>query len=658
MSRSLRLRDRVAVALALALLTVPLVPAQPASAERSCVLVTTWRSLGVRPGVINVVPVVTRFYYESDLRARSFKRPLRSSDCTAARVWLGTPRVVVTDAVTEGRVVLSNPIPSDARPSLTLDSLPDPLRVGTQYAPTARLSYYGRPLANREVRLTVGYAQATARTDGVGSATFSGFTPGGGSGAYPGVYGGSLEFAGDASGDASGVLFADERVTFTRTVLPADPPPPPPTALAARFLAPGVTELSWTAPASGSLSWDYNLNGGGYGGSYFVPTSSNLLRLALVPGSYTFQVRARDPLGRVSDSARVGFTQPAATTALSGWVWSPVPARLGSSVSTRADLTWTAPASLFQQPGSGPLAGSPLTFSLGSQTFSGSASVSSTATVRTGPGTLPTSVAFAGDTWYAPARLTGTLVVVPNDTPPPSVPVVTVTPPVNTANLFTLQASSTDNLGGSGVVQLDVSVDGAGYFLSGSSQTAQPAWTMTYGPAPLARSFGQHTVQVRARDGAGNISAASAPVPFEWRGRTAHLVTGALVQSACSAAGVPVGTVTVRGVLLDQDNRPVADGIVTIIGGGLPNSARTATDGSVSFSGRTGRSFTLSFQGDRSHAAAATPVTADAQPPCAPPPPVVVPPPPPVVPPPPIVAPPPPAQPAAPPSYSVDIPPP
>lgn len=524
-------------------------------------------------------------------------------------------------------------------PSLTLGNLPDPLRIGTRYAPTVRLfdpataEYAGRPMGGREVRLTIGAVQAATRTDGAGNATFYGFSPGG----SPGVQSGVLEFAGDVSGEVG-----PARVAFTRTVLPADRPPSPPTGLAARFITAAMTQLSWAAPAGGSsFTYYVRLNGG-----YEWATSGTSWQGLYQPGTYTLEVRARDTLGRFSDYARLTFTQPAAPTTLSNWVWSPAPARLGSFVVTRADLTWNLPASVYAQPGSGTLAGWPLTFALGSQTFGGTASAFSAQTVRAGPSTLPTSVTFAGSSYYAPARLSGTLVVLGDDATPPSVPVVTITPSVNTVNTFRVESASSDNAGGGGVQRWTYRIDGGAELTGATVSPSQPnsrwIWTNLAAPAP-----GVHAFQARAVDAAGNASAFSSPASFEWRRGVARWSTSTTVQSACSG-GTPVGTVTVRGVLLDQDGKPLAGRAVTITGGGLTNSAATAADGSVTFSGRTGTSFTLSYAGETNYAAAATQVTAPPQPPCATPSPTPQPTPPPTAPPP-----------SAPPSYpyTVDIPP-
>src|SRR5207249_3402252 len=105
----------------------------------------------------------------------------------------------------------------------------------------------------------------------------------------------------------------------------------------------------------------------------------------LTPGNHTVQVRAHDYRGATSDYAALVFTEPATSTALTNFVWSPAPARLGSVVSTKADLSWSLPASVFAQPGSGLLTGYPLTFALGSQRFAGTAGALVSQTVQAGP---------------------------------------------------------------------------------------------------------------------------------------------------------------------------------------------------------------------------------------------------------------------------------
>lgn len=535
-------------------------------------------------------------------------------------------------------------------PSLTLGDLPDPLRIGDRYAPTARLfdpatpGYAGRPLGGRPLQLAVGNTGSATSTDGAGNATFYGFTPSG----SPGVQSGVLEFRGDASGEVG-----PARVTFTRTVIPAAPPPSPPTGLAARFITAALTELRWNAPPGGGpVTYYIRLNGG-----YEWSMSNTSWQGLYQPGTYTLQVRARDALGRFSPYATLTFTQPGAPTTLSNWVWQPVPARLGSFVATRADLTWNQPASIYAQPGSGTLAGWPLTFSLGSQTFGGYASVFNTQTVQAGPGTLPTSVAFAGGGYYAPARLNGTLVVLANDTTPPSVPVVSIAPSVNTVNTFSVQASTSDNAGGLGVQRIAYRIDGGAEVPGATYSSPAPSVVWSF-PSLTAPSPGVHTFQARAVDAAGNVSAYSAPVTFEWRPGQAHWSTSTSVQAACSG-GRPSGSVTVRGVLLDQDSKPLAGRYVTITGGRLPSSSYTAADGSASFAGQTGGLFILSYSGDASFVAGATAiVNAPGQPPCATPTPTPSPTP---TPPPPDPTPPPSPSPSTSPStpspYTVDIPP-
>ena len=291
-------------------------------------------------------------------------------------------------------------------------------------------------------------------------------------------------------------------------------------------------------------------------------------------------------------------------------------------MSTRADLTYNLPASVYTQPGSGSLSGAPLTFSLGSQTLAGSAgSTFSTQTVRAGPGTLPTSVEYAGFGNTAPARLAGTLVVLPNDTTPPSVPVVTVTPSLSAVNSFSFGWTAADNAGGTGIARYRYRVDGGAESVSTTAATS-------YGVGgSLAPGPGRHTFEVRAEDAAGNVSGWGG-ASFELRRGQARWSTGVNLKPSC-AAGVPTGTVDVTGVLLDQDGKPLANRTVAIRGGGLPGSAQTAANGSAVFAGRTGTAFTLDFAGDASYEGVSTAVPAPPQPPCAvtPPPPQPLPPP-------------------------------
>ena len=640
----MRPRDRVAVALALALVTVPLFPAQPASAQSLyCERKVTFRTIGFG-WFHRLLPEVT-------------------TRCT-------------------GAVAISM-------------SWPGPVAPGGLSTARARLTVrwageFVQPLVGRFVRfLLSGAIWATGVTNASGWATAAGTVH-----ASPGIKPTRAECM-NCSTSSTGSWVPQTAfpvATGVLQVIPAGIPAVP--IPRATFLGGGVVELTW-APVAGAVRYYYRLSLYRYYGTDRLTKA----RYQLPRGTYTFEVQAVNAVGQASDYGRVAFYMPGIPTTISSWTWSPSPAYVGQWVSTRATLTGSAPAF----PGS-PVTttytlGYPLTFALGGLSSYGS----SARFVPSAAGTLPTTVSFAGSGYYEPTQRSGTLVVLPAA---PTIAASSWSSPVRQGQSMTASVRLTGGapgqsayfyVGGRYLGSRPVDASGTAsvtapislapgsydaltavyYWVSGHGQyvsaqgrvtvlpnrpaaptnvsvtpasSATNSFTASWAPVSGARyyryyidgalrgvlnaqlnptsvrlsawSLGTHRFQVAAVDAAGNASDPSQPALFTWEQSATSLAMAFGNTSPSRSAPVPAaltmdtarcvgryvqGSVKVNVLLTDASGTGIAGRSVTLSGPGWTMWS-PATDASgrtsqvVPFRDRVGRQpVTVTFRGDKSY---------------------------------------------------------
>jgi chitodextrinase len=323
----------------------------------------------------------------------------------------------------------------------------------------------------------------------------------------------------------------------TVPVPPDSTPPSTPASLIATA-APDHVALSWPAATDDTAVTGYDVLRDGT--PLTTVSSTTWTDTSVTAGStYTYGVRARDAAGNTSELA----TTPAVTVPFPGDTTAPsAPAAVNAVVGSSTDVTvsWAESTDDTAVTGYDVLRdGTVLTTVSGTSWTDTTASAGSTYTyaVRARDAAGNTSAAMAAAAVTLP---------MPVDTDPPSVPgSVTATPVSGTSALVSWSASSDDG----GVVGYDVLRDGVL-----RTTTTATSWTDA-GLTPATA----YTYTVRARDGAGNVSAPSDGAPVTTPDTLAPTVPLGVAAAATSGTSAIVSwsastdnvAVTGYDVLLD-----------------------------------------------------------------------------------------------------------
>lgn len=295
----------------------------------------------------------------------------------------------------------------------------------------------------------------------------------------------------------------------TGTVTDTTAPSVPGTPVASGITSTGAS-LTWTASTdsgSGVAGYDVYRVQGSTSTLVASPTTASTVLSGLTPSTaYSYTVKAKDVAGNVSAASSAGtFTtaDPPVEVVPPGTPGTPV---ASSVTSTGATLTWTASAA-----GTYALTGyDVLRVSGSTSTVVGTATGTTFALTGLTAGTAYTYAIRAKDVAGNPSAASSAVTfttTAATDTAAPSVPGTPAASSVTQTGATLTWAASTDT-GGSGLAGYDV------LRVSGSSSTVVgTATSATFALTGLTANTA-YTYAVRAKDGAGNTSAASSSVTF------------------------------------------------------------------------------------------------------------------------------------------------
>ncbi|GIG20289.1 hypothetical protein Cch01nite_10130 [Cellulomonas chitinilytica] len=306
----------------------------------------------------------------------------------------------------------------------------------------------------------------------------------------------------------AGQWFEEQFVTLVKNAYPAigDSNPPPvdttapsaPTGLTAGTPTATTVPLSWTASTDNVGVTGYDI----YRGTTLVGSSTTTSYTATgltASTTYSFTVKAKDAAGNVSSaSAAVSATTSNTTTNDTTAPSVPTGLTAGTTTQTSVPLSWTA--STDNTGGSG-VAGYEVL--QGSTVVGTTTSTSYTVTGLTAGTAYSFSVRakdVAGNTSAASSAVSATTQPgTVTDTTAPSVPAALAASTTTTSSVPLSWGASTDNSGGSGL---------AGYQVFQGSTLVATVTTTSYTVTGLTANTA-YTFTVKAKDNAGNVSAAS-----------------------------------------------------------------------------------------------------------------------------------------------------
>ncbi|NEW06619.1 hypothetical protein GK047_11400 [Paenibacillus sp. SYP-B3998] len=301
----------------------------------------------------------------------------------------------------------------------------------------------------------------------------------------------SYSFTVKAKDAAGNVSTASAVVTGTTSTVPGDTQAPTtPTNLSVTATTPTSISLSWTASTDNVGVTGYDVyNGTTLAGT---ATATTFTATGLTAGTaYTFTVKAKDAAGNASaESAAVTGT----TSTVPGDIQAPtVPTNLSVTATTSSSisLSWTASTDNVGVTGYDVYKGTTLAGTSTATTFTAAGLTAGTAYTFT-----VKAKDAAGNVSAASAAVTGTIPTVPGDSQAPTAPTNLSSSAVTMTSVALSWTASTDNVGVTGytIYQGMTSVGTAtGTIFTVTGLTADTTYSFT----------------VKAKDAAGNISAAS-----------------------------------------------------------------------------------------------------------------------------------------------------